>query len=71
MRTTGIVLIIIGALMMIYTGFNYVTEKKVLDVGPIEVNKEQNHPVRWSPLVGGVLLVAGLIAVVSNKKKMI
>lgn len=71
MRTTGIVLIVIGALMMIYTGFNYVTEKKVLDVGPIEVNKQENNPVRWSPIIGGVLLVAGLIAVVSNKKKVV
>ena len=47
-KNTGIILIVIGMIMMIYTGFNYVTTKKVVDLGPIEINKETNHPV---PLV--------------------
>jgi uncharacterized membrane protein len=69
MRTAGIVLIVIGALMMVYTGFNYVTEKKVIDVGPLEVNKQEEHPVRWSPIVGGVLLIGGIALMMSSKKK--
>jgi hypothetical protein len=34
---------IIGAIMMFYTGFNYVTTEKIVDIGPIEINKQQNH----------------------------
>jgi hypothetical protein len=37
---------IIGAIMF-YTGFNYVTTEKVVDIGPIEINKQQSHPVQW------------------------
>lgn len=66
-KTLGITLIIIGALMMIYTGFNYVTNKRVADLGPLKIDKEENHPVRWSPILGGVLLLGGII-VVANKK---
>lgn len=69
MKNTGIVLIIIGILMMIYTGFNYVTEKRVVDLGPLKVDKEQNHAVRWPPIVGGVILVAGIAILLSNRKK--
>jgi len=67
-RRIGIVLIVIGILMIAYTGFNLVTTEKVVDLGPIKINKEQSHPVQWSPIVGGLLLVGGLLIVVADKK---
>ena len=67
-RTIGIVLIIIGIIMIIYTGFNYVTTEKVVDLGPIKINQEKNHPVQWSPIIGVVLLVGGIVIIVSGKK---
>jgi LPXTG-motif cell wall-anchored protein len=68
MKTLGIVLVVIGLFMMIYTGFNYVSKEKVVDLGPIKINKETNHPVQWSPIMG-VLLLAGGIAFYVTKKK--
>lgn len=68
MKTLGTVLAAIGLIMMIYTGFNYVTKEKVVDIGPIEINKETNHPVQWSPIVGVVLLVGGIVLMVTGKK---
>ena len=67
-RTTGIILIIIGIIMIIYTGFNYVTTEKVVDLGPIKINSEKNHPVQWSPIIGVVLLVGGILVMVTGKK---
>jgi hypothetical protein len=68
MKTLGIILIVVGALMMAITGFNYVTEEKVVDLGPLEINKEENHPVQWSPIVGGILFIGGIIALAVKKK---
>jgi uncharacterized membrane protein YidH (DUF202 family) len=68
-RPIGIVLIIIGVLMIIYTGFNYVTTEKVVDLGALKINAEKNHPVQWSPIVGVVLLVGGIVVLVTNKDK--
>jgi len=68
LRPLGIVLSIIGIVMIIYTGFNYVTTEKVVDLGPIEINAEKNHPVQWSPIIGIVLLVGGIVIVLSDKK---
>jgi uncharacterized membrane protein YidH (DUF202 family) len=67
-RSIGIILIIMGILMMVYTGFNYVTTKNVVDAGPIQINKSENHPVQWSPIVGVVLLIAGVAIIATNKK---
>lgn len=53
MRTLGIILLVAGIIMMAVSGFNFKTEKKVLDVGPLEVSKEQNHHVGWPVWVGG------------------
>jgi hypothetical protein len=69
MRNIGIVLIVLGAVMMAITGFNLVTKKKVVDLGSVEINKEKDHPVQWSPIVGGVLLVAGVAVALTNKKR--
>lgn len=68
MKNVGIVLIAIGIIMMIITGFNFVTKEKIVDLGPIQIDKEQDHPVQWSPIIGGVLLIAGVAMVAMNKK---
>ena len=69
LKNLGIAMVIIGTVMMAYTGFNYVTTEKVVDFGPIQVNKEVNHPINWSPIVGIVLAVGGIVLIVSSKKK--
>jgi uncharacterized membrane protein YdcZ (DUF606 family) len=67
-KRIGIVLIVIGIIMVAYTGFNLVTTKKVVDLGPIKIDKEENHPVQWSPIVGAALLVGGILIVILDKK---
>ena len=69
MKNVGIVLAVIGLIMMLYTGFNYVTAKRVVDIGPLKVNKEQNHFVGWSPILGVILLIGGVVFIVTNRKK--
>ncbi len=67
-KTLGFVLITLGIIMIAYTGFNYVTTEKVVDLGPIEVSQEKNNPVKWSPIIGVVILVGGIVVLVFSKK---
>ena len=67
-KTIGTALIIIGIVMIAYTGFNYVTTEKVVDIGPITINQDKNHFVQWSPIIGVILLVGGVVVLVFNKK---
>ncbi len=68
-KTIGIGIVILGILMIIYTGFNYVTTEKVVDFGSMEMNMKKNHPVQWSPIVGVILLVGGIVIVAVDRKK--
>ncbi|WP_281298325.1 hypothetical protein [Flavobacterium limnophilum] len=63
-RATGIVIIVIGIMMTVYTGFNYVTTEKVVDLGPIEINKKENHPLQWKPVLGMLIVAVGGILVI-------
>ena len=67
-RTMGIILISIGIIMMIYTGFTYFTTENVANIGPLHINKEKSHSISWPPVIGVVLLVAGLITFFTGKK---
>ncbi len=69
MKNIGIALIVIGLIMTLVTGFNFVTREKVVDLGSVEITSRKNNPVQWSPIIGGVLLVTGIIVMVANKNK--
>ena len=66
-KIVGIVLIVIGIIMITYTGFQYVTTEKVVDLGPIQINKEKDHNIKWSPVIGIVLIFGGIVIVANNK----
>ncbi len=72
MRTStfGVALIILGIVMFAYTGVDFITTKKVVDVGPIKIDKEENHPIQWSPIVGIVLFIGGIVLVVRGRKNL-
>lgn len=68
-RTFGIALIIVGIMMLVYTGFNFVTTKRVVDIGAIKIDKEKTHHVQWPPIIGVVILISGVLVVASSAKK--
>jgi uncharacterized membrane protein YidH (DUF202 family) len=69
MKNAGILLIVLGIVLMAITGFNFVTKKNVVDLGPIQIDKKENHPIQWSPVIGAVLLVGGVVILLTGKTK--
>ena len=69
MRTFGIILIVLGLLMFVFNGFNYQTEKRVVDIGPLKIDKAENHYFGWPAYAGGLAIVAGIVVLVSGRKK--
>ncbi|MDP2089547.1 MAG: hypothetical protein Q8J84_09125 [Flavobacteriaceae bacterium] len=68
-RNLGVAIITIGIIMMIYTGFNYITIVRAGDEASIKINTEKNNPTQWwLPIVGLVLIVGGIKVVVDNEK---
>jgi uncharacterized membrane protein YidH (DUF202 family) len=70
-KTTGLIIIIIGIMMTIYTGFNFVTTERMVNMGQIHIDKEKNHAFQWSPIVGVLLLVGGIVIITRDKKVII
>jgi LPXTG-motif cell wall-anchored protein len=68
-RTLGLVLIVLGAVMLIWTGFTYTKKEKIVDAGPIQISADKEKSVNWPPYAGGILLIGGVILFVSGKKK--
>ena len=57
----AILLLVIGALALGYQGFTYVTQEKIVDVGPVQVKAEKENYVPLPPIVGGIAVVSGLV----------
>lgn len=68
MKTIAIILIIIGAAMLIWTGFTYTKREKVIDAGPLHVSADKEHTVSWPPYAGGILLIGGLVLLFTSRK---
>ena len=69
MKTAGWVLIVIGIVMILIKGFSVPAKEKVIDAGPIEVNKTENKWVGWPTYAGGIIAIVGVVLVVGSKKK--
>ncbi|MEJ2884569.1 hypothetical protein [Pedobacter sp. GR22-6] len=67
-RSIGIVLIVLGAVMLIWTGFTYTKKEKIIDAGPIQVSADREKSVNWPPYLGGLLVLGGIVVVASSKK---
>jgi uncharacterized membrane protein len=68
-RTLGIILIILGIALLVWTGFTYTKKEKVIDAGPIQVSADREKSVNWPPYAGGIVLIAGVIVFLGSRKK--
>lgn len=64
----GIVLIVLGVIALAYQGITYTTQKKVLDIGPIQATKEEHKTIPLPPIVGGMALVGGVALLIAGSK---
>jgi uncharacterized membrane protein len=66
----GIILIAVGIVLLAYGGYtSFTTKENVAKLGPIEINKQQEHPVPIGPIAGGVCLVGGIILVLTGNRR--
>jgi hypothetical protein len=57
----GAVLIVLGGIVVALQGVSYVRDRQEVSVGPIEIAAEERGFI--SPVLGGVVLVAGVVLV--------
>ncbi len=64
----GLILVVVGIIMLAYGGYAiFTTKENVAKIGPLEINKQEKHPVPIGPIAGGVCIVGGIILLVSGR----
>jgi uncharacterized membrane protein len=72
MKTTtiaGILLILLGAVALMYQGITYTKREKLLDLGPIHATTETQKTIPLPPVVGGLALVGGIVVLVLGARR--
>ncbi len=67
-RTVGLILIVLGIVMLIWTGFTYTKKEKVIDAGPVQVSADKEKSVNWPPYLGGILLIGGIVVFATSRR---
>lgn len=69
MRIVGIALIVLGLLGFFVTGISYTTEEDVANVGPVEVEKQEERTIPITPLAAGGAVVVGIGLLVADRRR--
>lgn len=64
----GIALIVLGIIALAYQGFSYTVPKKEVDLGPIQVTKQEKHTVPLPPILGALALLGGVAVVITDRR---
>ena len=65
----GILLAVLGVFALVYQGFSYTRQKKVVDVGPIHATRDDTEHVSLPPIIGGLALLSGAALIVIGAKQ--
>ena len=65
----GLALILAGCLALAYREIRYTKHEKVLNVGPLQARMDVPKSVDIPPVVGGLVVAAGVVMVILGVRK--
>jgi hypothetical protein len=69
MKKVGIIIVILGLALTIFTAITFFTREKVVDIGSLKITANKPHHLSWSPLVGIAVMGAGGVVILISSKK--
>jgi len=70
MKKAGIIILTFGLILTLFTGFDYVTKEKIVEIGDLEITADKTNTASWSPMIGiAVMTVGGVIFFVGGKER--
>ena len=69
LRTVGLVLLALGLVGLAVGTFQYTRQKKVLDAGPIHIERKATETVTVPPLAAGGVAALGLVLTVVGLRR--
>ncbi|SOD13024.1 hypothetical protein [Pedobacter xixiisoli] len=68
-KSLGVLLIVVGLIMLVWSGFTYTKKEKIVDVGAIEISADKQETVNWPPYVGAIAMLAGVVVYVAARRR--
>lgn len=68
MRYLGIILICLGLLGFFISGISVTTEDTVADLGPLQIQEEEERTIPVTPVASGVVLIVGVGLVYAGRR---
>ena len=69
MKTIGIIILLVGLALTTFTTVQFYTKEKVIDLGTVEITRNEPHTINWSPLVGIAIMGIGGVVIWQASKK--
>lgn len=69
MKILGIALIILGVVMCVFTSVDFTQKKKVVDLGPVQIDKKEHKSLSWPIYAGIGIGLFGIAILAADKKK--
>src|SRR5690348_10776446 len=69
MRIFGLILIVAGAVALVYGGITYTKRRDTVHLGPFSATVRQKETVPIPPILGGIALAAGVVLVIAGGRK--
>ena len=70
-QIVGGVLVAVGVIVLVWGGLFWTDRDTVIDAGPLEVQTAEREGVAVPPIIGGVILVAGLVLLLVPSRRRI
>ena len=64
----GIILIVLGAVGLIYGGINYTSSKNVVDLGAVHIQVDQKESIPLPPILGAAAVAVGIALVIVGRR---
>jgi uncharacterized membrane protein len=65
----GIVLVLLGIVALSYNQITYTSNEKIVDIGPLQATAEKEKSIPLPPILGGLVLLAGVGLIAVSYKK--
>jgi len=69
MTLIGIILIVLGAVGLIYGGINYTSSKNVVDIGALKIQVDQKESIPLPPILGAAAVAVGVALVIVGRRR--
>ena len=68
-KTVGIIILITGIVIIVYSKFNFSQVNNVAETMRINKTDDREYPIQWPPVIGIVLVIGGIVINTYDKRK--